>query len=136
VVPNTGLAAGTYTATVTVSGGNGITDKSFDVSFTVNPVGTAKVIYAWVNAHEIEISANTATLSRGANQSLTITMTGSGYSNYQWTAYGIDVPGAAGTAASYTFNSAGQGNGKYYIGLRVYKDYVWYSTQITITVQD
>ena len=36
VVPNTGLAAGTYTATVTVSGGNGIT-ANFNVSFTVNP---------------------------------------------------------------------------------------------------
>jgi hypothetical protein len=35
VVPNTGLAAGTYTATVTVSGGNGIT-ANFTVSFTVN----------------------------------------------------------------------------------------------------
>jgi hypothetical protein len=36
VKPNTGLAAGTYTATVTVSGGN-ITSQSFNVSFTVNP---------------------------------------------------------------------------------------------------
>ena len=36
VVPNTGLAAGTYTATVTVSGSGSITAKSFDVSFTVN----------------------------------------------------------------------------------------------------
>jgi hypothetical protein len=104
----------------------------------VNPVGTAKVIYAWVNAHEIAVSATNATLSRSANQSLTITVTitvtGSGYSNYQWTFYGTDVPGAAGTASSYTFSSAGQVNGKYYIGLRLKKDNVWYSTQITITV--
>lgn len=35
VVPKTGLTAGTYTATVTVSG-SGLTDRSFDVSFTVN----------------------------------------------------------------------------------------------------
>jgi len=35
VVPNTGLAAGTYTATVTVSGGVHITPQSFNVSFTV-----------------------------------------------------------------------------------------------------
>ncbi|GHT95547.1 hypothetical protein FACS1894141_4350 [Spirochaetia bacterium] len=34
VVPKTGLAAGTYAATVTVSGGNGIT-ANFSVSFTV-----------------------------------------------------------------------------------------------------
>jgi hypothetical protein len=39
VVPNTGLSAGTYTATVTVSGGNGIT-ASFTVSFTVNTLVT------------------------------------------------------------------------------------------------
>jgi len=35
VEPKTGLAAGTYTATVTVSGSN-ITSQSFNVSFTVN----------------------------------------------------------------------------------------------------
>jgi len=35
VVPNTGLAAGTHTATVTVTGENEISE-SFDVSFTVN----------------------------------------------------------------------------------------------------
>ncbi|GHV64645.1 hypothetical protein AGMMS49587_17450 [Spirochaetia bacterium] len=37
VVPKTGLSAGSYTATVTISGGNGIS-KNFSVSFTVNPV--------------------------------------------------------------------------------------------------
>jgi hypothetical protein len=39
VVPNTGLAAGTYTATVTVSGDNDIS-ATFDVGFTVKPVYT------------------------------------------------------------------------------------------------
>jgi hypothetical protein len=37
VVPRTGLAAGTYTATVTVSG-TGLTSRTFNVSFTVTPV--------------------------------------------------------------------------------------------------
>jgi len=36
VAPNTGLAEGTYTATVTVTGGNDIS-AAFNVSFTVNP---------------------------------------------------------------------------------------------------
>jgi hypothetical protein len=36
VAPKTSLVAGTYTATVTVSGGNGIASRSFGVSFTVN----------------------------------------------------------------------------------------------------
>ena len=41
VFPNTGLAAKTsYTATVTVSGGTGITSRTFDVSFRVNPTPT------------------------------------------------------------------------------------------------
>ena len=39
VVPKTGLAAGTYKETVTVSGANGISE-SFDVKFTVNPVSS------------------------------------------------------------------------------------------------
>jgi hypothetical protein len=98
--------------------------------------GTAKVIYTWVNEHEIVTSASTATLSRGADQSLTIMVTGSGYSGYQWTHNGSDVTTAAGSAVSYTFDSAGRSNGKYYIGLRVQKDNAWYSTIITITVTD
>jgi uncharacterized membrane protein len=40
VVPNTGLAVGTYTAAVTVSGDNGISARS-GVSFTVNPATAA-----------------------------------------------------------------------------------------------
>ena len=46
VAPNTGLEAGAYTATVTVSGENGIS-QSFNVSFTVRaqePAGTAPSI--------------------------------------------------------------------------------------------
>jgi uncharacterized membrane protein len=40
VVPNTGLSKGTYTATVTVSGGNDIAARSFGVSFTVGDIYT------------------------------------------------------------------------------------------------
>ena len=46
VTPNTGLVAATYTATVTVSGGNGISEQ-FDVCFTVDPatpIGIAPTI--------------------------------------------------------------------------------------------
>jgi len=39
VTPNSGLGANTYTATVTVQGGNSISE-SFDVSFTVHPAGS------------------------------------------------------------------------------------------------
>ncbi|MCL2845503.1 MAG: InlB B-repeat-containing protein [Chitinivibrionia bacterium] len=36
ITPKVGLNAGTYLATITVSGGNGITARSFDITFTVN----------------------------------------------------------------------------------------------------
>ncbi|MDR1317845.1 MAG: SUMF1/EgtB/PvdO family nonheme iron enzyme [Spirochaetales bacterium] len=43
VVPNTGLAVGTYTAVITVSGGNGIS-TTFTVSFTVLPAYEMKAV--------------------------------------------------------------------------------------------
>jgi formylglycine-generating enzyme required for sulfatase activity/methionine-rich copper-binding protein CopC len=43
VVPNMGLAAGTYTATVTVSGANGII-ANFEVSFTVVPAPITETV--------------------------------------------------------------------------------------------
>lgn len=42
VAPKTGLEAGTYTATVTVSGNNGISE-SFHVTFTVNPESSSHI---------------------------------------------------------------------------------------------
>jgi uncharacterized repeat protein (TIGR02543 family) len=47
VAPKTGLAAGIYTATVTVSGGGNITAQTFTVSFTVDavPVATYTVTF-------------------------------------------------------------------------------------------
>jgi hypothetical protein len=44
VAPNDGLAAGTYTAAVTVSGGSGIAAQTFGLSFTVYAQGTASSI--------------------------------------------------------------------------------------------
>ena len=119
------------------------TDRhSLGTEITVSPAGaalnpgsgTAKGITTWVNEHTIFTSATSATLSRGANQFLTIYVTGSGYSNFQWSLNSSDLPGV--TAASYTFSSAGQGNGNYTIGLRLKKDNAWYSTQVTVTVQN
>ncbi|GHU25368.1 hypothetical protein FACS1894164_14490 [Spirochaetia bacterium] len=95
--------------------------------------GTAKVIYTWVNENDqIVTSGASATLSRGAGQTLTISTTGSGYSNFQWSYNGSVVTGA--TTGSYTFNSAGKTNGIYNIGLQVKKDNAWYSTLIAITL--
>jgi len=94
VVPKTGLSAGTYTATVTVSGGNSIT-ASFDVSFTVNaaaptysialsPSGTqtftaATVGYGAQSAKTITVS-NTGT---GATGALTVALSGANASSFE-----------------------------------------------------
>ncbi|MCL2722608.1 MAG: InlB B-repeat-containing protein, partial [Treponema sp.] len=75
VVPNTGLAAGTYTATVTVSGGNGIT-ASFNVSFTVNPTIQRTITWnlnggSWVGSPPVTSIANGGTLSAPTNPTKT-----------------------------------------------------------------
>ena len=67
VKPNTALTAGTYTATVTVSGGNSIS-ASFNVSFTVN-AGTPTVT-------DVTVSPATANVQKGGTQTFTATVTG------------------------------------------------------------
>ena len=74
VVPNTGLAAGTYTATVTVSGGNSIT-ASFDVSFTVNP---AAPTYSIALSPSGTQTFTAATVGYGAQSAKTITVNNTG----------------------------------------------------------
>lgn len=113
---------------------SGMTNSSvLTAAYTIIPLGTAKVIYTWVNENDqIVTSGGSTTLSRGAGQTLTISVTGSGYSDYQWSYNGSVVTGA--TTGSYTFNSAGKTNGVYNIDLRVKKGGAWYSTSIPITV--
>ncbi|GHT59372.1 hypothetical protein FACS1894109_15170 [Spirochaetia bacterium] len=73
VVPNTGLTAGTYSATVTVSGGNGIT-ASFDVSFTVssNPIYGINLDVSGTHTFPVEASG----YGTQTEKSVTITNTG------------------------------------------------------------
>jgi hypothetical protein len=118
--------------------------NNISVSIAVaNPTGTGRVVIQyWVSdVNDATLATNTgaATLSRGAGETALITAATTGYTNHQWTLNGIDVPGAEGTASSYTFDSAGKGNGNYIIGLQVQKgtggaSAPWYSTPITITV--
>jgi hypothetical protein len=115
---------------------DGMTNSGvLSVAYWMTP-GTVMVIYAWADElDEIATSASTATLSRGGvNNSLTITVSDSWW-YYQWTYNGSDIAGE--TGSSYIFTSAGKSNGTYYIGFRARSfNYVWYSTQITITVTD
>jgi formylglycine-generating enzyme required for sulfatase activity len=71
VVPNTGLAIGMYTATVTVSGGNGISE-SFTVSFTVQlPAYEMKAVPAGTVSTGNTGSGNTDNWGAGANSAYT-----------------------------------------------------------------
>ncbi|GHU15591.1 hypothetical protein FACS1894163_02880 [Spirochaetia bacterium] len=117
VVPNTGLAAGTYTATVTVSGGNEIT-ANFNVSFTVNSASV-------VNAATPSITgqpASSATYTQNATATaLTVTATKSddGTLSYQWytnTSNSTTGGTAVGTnSASYTPVTSAMGTLYYYV---------------------
>jgi uncharacterized membrane protein len=72
VTPKKGLAAGAYTATVTVNGGNDITAKSFNVSFTVN----AAAYGISLNPEMWTFPAATAGYGAQAAKSVTISNTG------------------------------------------------------------
>jgi len=73
VVPRTGLAVGTYTATITVSGGNGIS-QSFTVSFTVNPVPVYSISLTPSGNHTF----SAATAGYGAQATYSVTVTNNG----------------------------------------------------------
>ena len=75
IKPNDNLAAGTYTATVTLTGGNGISE-SFDVSFTVNaaPTYTATLSQTGTDTFTGETVGYTSI----SPQSITVTNTGTG----------------------------------------------------------
>jgi uncharacterized membrane protein len=89
VVPKIGLAAGTYTATVTVNGGNGIT-ANFNVSFTVNlvtinldTIGTHT--FSEVTPGYGEQAAKSVTITNTGNQAtgaLTIALSGTNSSSF------------------------------------------------------
>jgi uncharacterized membrane protein len=128
VVPKTGLAAGTHTAAVTVSGGNGISD-SFDVSFTVLQSGSqARFAYYWVNQDGgLAITGDTTV---APNAALTISAQGEGYTGHQWFLNGASTGQAGG---AYVFSSAKAG--KHTVDLVVMKDGKSYSATITVTVE-
>lgn len=90
VKPNTGLDAGTYTATVTVTGMN-IVSRSFDVSFTVSSAATYTVKF---NANGGSGTMADMTVNVGANAALTEnSFTRAGYEFIGWN----DQPDGSGT---------------------------------------
>jgi uncharacterized membrane protein len=85
VVPNTGLAAGTYVATITVSGEHDISE-SFNVSFTVNPPAAPTTANVTIGIADEVIDLTRSTdndLSREAGDTLQLTAS-EGYTDYTW----------------------------------------------------
>jgi acetoacetate decarboxylase len=108
VVPKTGLAIGTYNATVTVSGGNGIT-ASFNVSFMVTPsvdfgfmgITFAEVIegYGAPNPFSVSIS-NTGNQATGA---LTVALSGTDSGSFTLSNMTIpSIPGGSRSSGCFT----------------------------------
>jgi hypothetical protein len=107
---------------------------TFTVGFNQTTGGTSTVnITLWTNPGDgdIGMSADSATLSRGAGASANLSLN-SGYSGYQWTVNGIN----AGNGSTYIFSSTGRGNGIYDIGLEVTNGGKSYSAIIPITVEN
>jgi len=105
VTPKMGLAAGTYAATVTVSGGNGIS-KSFNVSFAVNPKPETPTTFVPVT----KITGVPTKATVGANLTLTGTVSPSNATN-QTIVWSVDTPGSTGAAITgntFSATAAGQ----------------------------
>jgi uncharacterized membrane protein len=75
VAPAPGLAEGTHTATVTVSGGSTIEARSFGVSFTVNPVPVYGIALSKTGTHQFSAVTLPAYPQRTP---LSVTVTNSG----------------------------------------------------------
>jgi len=119
VRPNTGLGAGTYTASVNITGGNSIS-ASLSVSFTVNkangaavsaPSGTSSIsdssitinpVTAPTNGQTIEYARNTANTAPGTGwqPGTTFSGLGSGTNYYFFARSAQDANYNAGTASS------------------------------------
>ena len=66
IAPTTGLAANTYAAIVTVSGGNNITSKTFTVSFTVKPKAVTPAASLTAGTYDKAKSVTLTTTTAGA----------------------------------------------------------------------
>jgi hypothetical protein len=95
-------------------------------------------ITVWVNGDgDILTSGENPTISasgfNGAANQFTVSVNGA-YSDIQWSLNGDPISGSQGTAQSITINAADYENKNYYLGLRVSKGGVPYSTGIQFTV--
>jgi hypothetical protein len=123
VRPNTGLSQGTYTATVTVSGSNGIT-ANFNVSFTVNGAAATYGItlsetetYTFTSAATgYTPSARSVTVTNTGNQAtgaLTAALSGTNSGNFSLTGASIASIAVGGNGSFSVTPNSGLGVGTY-----------------------
>jgi uncharacterized repeat protein (TIGR02543 family) len=128
VIPNTGLVAGTYAATITVSGGNSI-GASFTVSFTVenltysvsvNPTGTyvfpAAVVGYGAQAAKTATVTNTGNHATGA---LTIEKSGANADSFTVSTAALSGIAAGGNGSFTVAPVTGLGTGTYAAAITV-----------------
>ena len=123
VVPKTGLAAGTYTATVTVTGGNGIS-ATFNVSFTVTAVPTygvsldqtgTQVFNSAIVGYEAQ-GPRTVIMLNAGNQptdALTITLSGTNAAGFVLSKTSINSLAVGGSASFAVAPKTGLAAGTY-----------------------
>jgi hypothetical protein len=106
VQPVVGLAAGEYSATVTVGNARITENNSFNVSFTVIALGSGGVDFVWLDQELLEASNAVFKEEVSVGGSLEINipegLTGTDYS-YTWRLRGEDV---VGTDSSYIFDAS------------------------------
>jgi len=152
VRPNTGLAVGTHTATVTVSGGNGISE-SFDVSFQVNAAdeppaqGDGAITITFAQFHAMQtITAEPISLANPGTRTIQVANPGQyDHGSIAWFHMGNPVPAAAvsGEYGDGTFNetlnlNAIHGNliGTHSVTVEVRRGGTLYSQTIRFAVTD
>jgi hypothetical protein len=134
VAPNTGLAEGTYTATVTVSGANGIT-ANFDVSFTVSPTVT---FGSGPQAEDLGNLGNpAASISWQEGESLTAVVdtsagTWANGAAFAWYMDGMILSGQ--TSAAITINATSYTPGTHTLAVKVTKNGESYSKTAVFTM--
>jgi hypothetical protein len=112
---------------------------SFKVVFGATAVATGTgtlQINNWTDDNQIVSETAPVTLSRSGDGKPTTAVinAAAGFTGYKWTLNGTLLTGESGN--SYTFDSAAKANGTYNIVLSAEKNTAWYSTIITITVEN
>jgi hypothetical protein len=140
VTPKAGLAAGTYTATVTVSGGNGIS-ATLNVSFTV-AVTTGNITITFVITDAKPSIPSIPTLSKSGtpggtpNSKVTLTATGD-FASISWSVDNAESGTGYGEGTSFDLDANDYSTGTHTLTvLGKLTDGVPYNTTVSFKVED